>query len=68
MLYTLDVCGNDPYWYLLWAGDLDRDGKLDLYLSVTQHYDVAERKLFLSSQARRKKLVREVASFEIGGC
>lgn len=68
VLYTLDACGNEPYWYLLWAGDLDRDGKLDLYVSVTQHYDVAQRKLFLSSQARRGKLVREVASFETGGC
>jgi len=68
VLYTLDVCGNDPNWYLVWAGDLDRDGKLDLYVNVTQHYDLSERKLFLSSQARRGKLVREVGSFETGGC
>jgi hypothetical protein len=68
VLYTLDVCGNDPNWYLVWAGDLDRDGKLDLYVNVTQHYDISERKLFLSSQARRGRLVREVGSFETGGC
>jgi len=68
VLYKLDVCGNDPNWYLVWAGDLDRDGKLDLYVNVTQHYDLSERKLFLSSPARRGKLVREVGSFETGGC
>lgn len=67
-LYTLDDCGNDPSWYLLWAGDLDRDGKLDLYVNVTQHYDFSERKLFLSSRASKGKLVKEVAAFVTGGC
>ena len=67
-LYTLDDCGNDPYWYLVWAGDLDRDGKLDLYVDVTQHYDVSERRLFLSAPARRGRLVKEVAAFVTGGC
>lgn len=68
VLYSIDGCGNEPYWYLLWAGDLDRDGKLDLYLSVTQHYNVAERKLFLSSGTREGQLVREVAEFVTSGC
>lgn len=67
-LYQLDDCGNDPSWYLLWAGDLDRDGKLDLYVNVTQHYDVSERRLFLSSTASKGKLVRNVATFVNGGC
>jgi hypothetical protein len=68
VLYSIDGCGNEPYWYLLWAGDLDRDGKLDLYLSVTQHYNVSERKLFLSSPAKRRQLVAEVAEFVTTGC
>ena len=67
-LYTLGDCGNEPYWYLVWAGDLDRDGKLDLYVNVTQHYDVSERKLFLSARARKGRLVKEVAAFVTGGC
>lgn len=67
-LYTLDDCGNDPSWCLLWAGDLDRDGKLDLYVNVTQHYDISERRLFLSSRARRGRLVRHAAAFVTGGC
>ncbi len=68
VLYSLDDCGNDPNWYLLWAGDLDRDGKLDLYASVNQHYNVSERRLFLSSQAKKGELVKEVAEFVTSGC
>jgi hypothetical protein len=68
VLYTLDECGNEPYWYLMWAGDLDRDQKLDLYISVTQHYNVSERRLYLSSKAAQGKLVKEVAEFINSGC
>jgi hypothetical protein len=68
VLYTLEECGSDPFWYLLWAGDLDSDGKLDLYVNVTQHYNISERKLFLSSQADEGQLVQEVAEFVTSGC
>lgn len=68
VLYTLQECGNDPGWFLTWAGDLDKDGKLDLYVNVTQHYNVAERKLFLSSQAGEGELVFEAAEFVTSGC
>jgi hypothetical protein len=68
VLYTLDGCGNEPYWYLLWAGDLDRDHKLHLYVSVTQHYNISRRRLFLSSKADQGKLVKEVAELLTGGC
>jgi hypothetical protein len=68
VLYTLQECGNDPGWFLTWAGDLDQDGKLDLYVNVTQHYNVSERKLFLSSQADEGQLVAEVAEFVTSGC
>lgn len=68
VLYSLEDCGNEPYWYLLWAGDLDRDGKLDLYVSVTYHYNVSQKKLFLSSHAAKGELVKEVAEFVTSGC
>jgi hypothetical protein len=68
VLYSLEDCGNEPYWYLLWAGDLDSDGKLDLYVRVSYHYNVAQRKLFLSSQAAEGQLVKEVAEFVTSGC
>ena len=67
-LYTLQECGSDPGWSLIWAGDLDKDGKLDLYVTVNQHYNVVERKLFLSSQADEGQLVAEVAEFVTSGC
>lgn len=68
VLYTLAECGSDPSWFLHWAGDLDKDGKLDLYVSVTQHYNFSERKLFLSSQADEGQLVGEAAEFVTSGC
>jgi hypothetical protein len=55
-------------WKLLWAGDLDGDRKLDLYVQVSWHYNGYQRKLFLSSQARTGRLVREVGEFTITGC
>ncbi len=68
VLYGLEECGNDATWFLIWAGDIDRDGKLDLYLNVTQHYNVSERKLFLSSAAPEGDLVQEIADFVTSGC
>lgn len=68
ILYSLDECGNDPSWFLLWAGDLDRDGKLDFFVSVNQHYNVSEKKLFLSSAAGEGQLVEQVAEFVTSGC
>lgn len=68
VLYSLEECGNDPAWFLLWAGDLDGDGKLDLYVSVNQHYNVSEKKLFLSSEVEEGRLVEEVAEFVTSGC
>lgn len=59
---------DDGGWILYWAGDLDRDGKLDLYMNLTNHYNVTRKVLFLSSQARKARLVKEVVRFETVGC
>ena len=55
-------------WKLLWAGDLDGDRRLDLYVQLSGHYNIIEHKLFLSSRARPKQLVRELAEFSTSGC
>lgn len=53
---------------LLWAGDLDRDGKLDLLMDMTNHYNAYEPTLFLSSRAAPNKLLKKVASHRMVGC
>jgi hypothetical protein len=53
---------------LLWAGDLDRDGRLDLLMDLTNHYNVSEPTLFLSSMAAPNELVKKVASHRTVGC
>lgn len=40
-----------------WAGDLDGDGKLDLYLAVSHHNYFEGRYLYLSSMAKKNELV-----------
>lgn len=53
---------------LSWAGDLDGDAKLDLYVELSPQENVTERKLFLSSQAKVGQLVAEIAEFVTSGC
>jgi hypothetical protein len=52
----------------LWAGDLDLDGSLDLLLDTSDHENVTEMRLFLSSAAKHGQLVSEVAKFTRVGC
>lgn len=70
VLYRLSSRGtpSEPDWELLWAGDLDGDGKLDLYVQVGDHYNLADRRLFLSSHARRGRLLGEAARLVTVGC
>lgn len=42
---------DDGSWQVLWAGDLDRDGRLDLLVAATRKYSVGQEWLFLSSMA-----------------
>jgi hypothetical protein len=59
---------DEASWQLLWAGDLDGDGKLDLFLDLSTHYNVSTRRLFLSTAAKKGQAVGEVAIFETVGC
>ncbi len=62
------MLGNDAYPHLRWAGDLDRDGRLDLLIDVSDHYNVSAPTLFLSSQAKAGELVGEAAVLRSVGC
>lgn len=53
---------------ILWVGDLDGDGKLDLYVNAAPHDNVESKRLLLSSKAGNGQLVREVARFDTTGC
>lgn len=60
--------GDDASPVLVFAGDLDRDGKLDLIFNTTDHYNVSRPTLFLSSQSKPGELLHEVAQYESVGC
>ncbi len=54
---------------LIWAGDLDRDGLLDLIVDVADHYNaVAQVRVLLSSLARDDELVGVAGVFSAVGC
>ncbi|GAB6194854.1 hypothetical protein [Lysobacter xanthus] len=62
------MLGDDAAPSLWFAGDLDRDGRLDLILDTTDHYNVGQPTLFLSSRARAGELVRQAAVHRSTGC
>jgi len=72
--YSAYFQGSERYWAsenpptVVWAGDLDKDGRLDLLLNTSNHYNVSEMRLYLSSAAKAGHLVAEVASFRSVGC
>ncbi len=53
---------------LIWVGDIDRDGKPDLYLDLYLHDNAIYKNLFLSAPAEKGKLVKKVAVFTTTGC
>lgn len=55
---------------IVWVGDLDRDGKLDLILDASDHYNVGELRLYLSGKAQSDfgYLVSPVARRRSTGC
>jgi len=55
---------SETYMGILWAGDLDRDGKLDLLLNDVAHgYRRFSWDLYLSTEASSDQLVGKVATF-----
>jgi hypothetical protein len=59
---------SDAEWEMLWAGDLDGDGRLDLYMNLSHHYNMTHQILFLSTAAGAGDLVGRVAEFTTTGC
>ena len=67
VLQTIEAGSYDGF-SLRWAGDLDGDGKLDLYLTSGTDSGASSRTLFLSGAASRGRLVEAVAMFYTLGC
>ena len=61
---ALVVSCDEPHFTVHWAGDLDRDGRLDMLVTFSHKYSYHPRQLFLSSGARSGELVAEVARYE----
>jgi hypothetical protein len=59
---------DDAIFKFIWAGDLDRDGALDLIMDLTNHYNVSRIVLFLSSMAEEGQLLKPVAVLTTVGC
>ena len=62
------ILGAEAWPHLRWAGDVDRDGRLDLLIDMTDHYNVSAPTLFLSSQAKQGELVGAAAVLHSVGC
>ena len=68
VLYSWPAGLTDQAASLVWAGDLDHDGKLDFYLILSQLYNIQVHTLFLSSRAKIGQLVGAAAVFSQSGC
>jgi hypothetical protein len=72
--YSAAFSGRERVWaaektpVVLWAGDLDGDGRLDVLLDTSESSNEEALRLFLSSTATGGQLVSEVASFSHLGC
>ena len=62
------ILGNDASPRILFAGDLDRDGKLDLLFDASDHYNLVRPVLFLSGAAEGDELLHAVAEHRAVGC
>lgn len=58
----------DAEQYVVFAGDLDHDGKLDLLANISGHWNEWHPALFLSSAAKDHELVARVAELVTTGC
>jgi hypothetical protein len=66
VLYSADGFADEPHFEVVWAGDLDLDGRLDLITNFERKYSIHPYRLLLSSKAERGQLVGLAAVFETG--
>jgi hypothetical protein len=69
-LYSLGGAGaeTEAYWSVLWAGDLNSDGKLDLFVKVSSHYNESLYRLYISSRRAGREIVHLAGQLKSTGC
>lgn len=65
---TKPMFAGDASPAVLWAGDLNTDGALDLLIDISNHYNTSAPTLFLSSTTQTDALVYKAAAFVTSGC
>ncbi len=63
VLFRADGWADEAHFSVLWAGDLDRDGGLDLLVTFSPKYSMYPRDLLLSSGADPGDFVRLAATY-----
>ena len=63
VLYSAEGVVDEPHFDVVWAGNLDRDGQLNLVVNLSRKYSVHPYRLLLSSKAAPNQLVGEAAVF-----
>lgn len=68
VLCTHDVMYDDTVPTLMMVGDLDGDGRVDLLIDTSNHYNLSRVTLFLSSGAGPAEWMAPVATLQTTGC
>jgi hypothetical protein len=66
VLFSVNDHPDEPHLEVDWAGDVDRDGKLDLVVTFSSKYSMLPHTLLLSSKARPGQLIGVAATFVTG--
>lgn len=64
-LFLEEESFNDTFVELLFAGDIDSDGKLDLIIQANRNYEEERAILFLSSKAGKNQVLKKSAEIAI---
>lgn len=72
-VHVQEIVAVKPFWTgtspnILWVGDLDRDGRVDILINIPEHESNSHYVLFMSSAAKEGELVGKVAEWRTTAC